>query len=99
MMAKNRLIVGEDTEVEFYLDKFITQVGAHHVETYLHQLLIYQGFGNISFLDIQPIIAQRIAHIASDLQQVTDRLQDVSNGQKEYLNSDGSRLISRNEGS
>ena len=99
MLVKNRFNVGREADVELHLDNFITLVGAHHVEKYLRQVGMYQGFGNISFLDIQPLIARRLAHMASDLKRMTDRMQNYSNSQEEYLNSGDSRLISHSRGS
>ena len=97
MLARNRLIVGDNAGVESHLDRFFTRVGAHQVTKYLERVTKRHEFKNFSLKDIQPLIEKKIGRTAGMLQRVTDTGQGLPDGRKDAIGSDESQSVIRSD--
>jgi tetratricopeptide (TPR) repeat protein len=88
MIARNRLIAGDDAGVVSHIDKFITRVGVPRVDAYLGRVAKRHSFEKFSLAEIQPIIATQKTHSAGGLQQVNCHRQDPPAGREESIGPD-----------
>ena len=59
LLAKNRLLSGNDDEVQSYLDKFIALVGVPQIQKYLHRIKEHYAFINFSMDELLPRILKK----------------------------------------
>jgi len=74
-LAQNRFIIGQDSDTEIYLDRFIELVGAQNVEDYYRKLVLQFKFMESSLNKMRPLLAERLQNIANDIRQTSRLLQ------------------------